>query len=92
MGPPETIAVDNAECNNTLSEPLLKSLGVRVDFGKPRAGNDKHFIESVFTTLKRTKENTSPAHSGESKPEQRSNEARKHALSNFCMKHHFNYG
>ena len=80
MGPPETIAVDNAEFNNTLSESILNSLGVRVDFGKPGSGNDKPFIESVFNKLKGTLPHLSPGHRGESPSQQRSNEARKHAL------------
>lgn len=78
-GLPESLAVDNAEFNNTKSEYIAKTLGIRLDFSKSGQGKDKPFVESAFKILVGNLPNLSRGHKSESPSEQRSNTARRYA-------------
>ncbi len=78
--PPMTLVVDNAEFNNSLSESIVKGLNVKIEFGKPGCGNDKPYIESLFSRTKGYLPHLSKAHKPVSQNGQRTNSARKHAF------------
>ena len=80
LSPPMTLVVDNAEFNNSLSESIVKGLNITIEFGKPGCGNDKPFIESLFSRTKGYLPHLSKSHKPVSHNGQRTNSARKNAF------------